>query len=79
MITIEKAENGYIFKCGGKTYIAESFGDLMYKVALAFDEKEVIAMRDAEESATDGEKNNAEIIRAHNQARKPRRPRKGEK
>lgn len=61
-VTIEKAENGYIMKLNGKVYIADCFGDAMYKCAIAFDEKEVIAMRNEIES--DGNKN-AKIIRAH--------------
>lgn len=79
-VQIDKAENGYIFRHRGKTYVAESFGDVMYKCALAFDEKEVIAMRNAEEEmpSTDSDKS-AEIIRAHNfKTRRPGRPRKGE-
>lgn len=54
-VTIEKAENGYIMKLNGKVYIADCFGDAMYKCAIAFDEKEVIAMRNEIES--DGNKN----------------------
>jgi len=77
MVQIEKAENGYILKLRGKAYIAESFGDAMYKCALAFDEKEIVEMaRSENETSTDGDKN-AEIIRAHNlNKRKPRKPRK---
>jgi len=76
-VQIDKAENGYILKMGGKTYIADSFGDAMYKCALAFDEKEIVQMaRDGSESETSGNKD-AEIIRAHNLSRrKPGRPRK---
>lgn len=72
-IHIEKAENGYILKLNGKTYIADSFGGAMYKCAVAFGEKEIVEMA---ESETDGEKN-AEIVRAHDhEKRKPGRPRK---
>lgn len=62
-IQIDKAENGYILKMRGKVYIADSFGDAMYKCALAFDEKEIVQMaRDGSEFETD--------------RRKPGRPRK---
>lgn len=76
-IQIDKAENGYILKMRGKVYIADSFGDAMYKCALAFDEKEIVQMaRDESEFEADGDKN-AEVIRAHNSSRrKPGRPRK---
>lgn len=76
-IQIDKAENGYILKMRGKVYIADSFGDAMYKCALTFNEEEIVQMaRDGSEFETDGDKN-AEIIRAHNLSkRKPRRPRK---
>lgn len=78
-IQIDKAENGYILKMRGKIYIADSFGDVMYKCALVFDEKEIVqAARDEIETATDGDKN-AEIIRAHNFSKQKRgRPRKVE-
>ncbi len=80
-IQIDKAENGYILKMRGKIYIADSFGDVMYKCALAFDEKEVVqAARGGGgiETATDGDKN-AEIIRAHNlNKRKRGRPRRND-